>query len=164
TPIKRLITTMDSRSANEERRRMEHESVVRQRRLAPETEDDLLAMQEEFLKANDRPAAAVVRVKPPTLISSSISSTKSTVKDEEGDDMPPLEKDVVSLNSDDLSLNPPTVSPSSSKLRAGSRFLQDRANKGPRTHFQTPAGERFEINFDDTDENHSTSSRPVRDD
>ncbi|KAF9355788.1 RNA polymerase II associated protein 1 [Mortierella sp. AD094] len=149
---------MNPGSANDERRRIEHESVIRQRRQAPETEDDLLAMQEEFLKANDRPAAAAVRVRPPT-VAGSASSTKTTVQDEDDDDMPPpLEKDVVSLNSDELPLSPPTVSASSSKLRAGSRFLQDRANKGPRTHFQTPTGERFEINLDDDIDGNNPSS------
>ncbi|KAF8980848.1 RNA polymerase II associated protein 1 [Entomortierella lignicola] len=137
-------------NSGEEQRRIEHESVIRQRRQAPETEDDLLAMQEEFLKANDRPAAAAIRVKP-TAVASTFGSKKSTVQDDDDDDdmPPPLEKDVVSLNSDELPTSPPSVSSSSSKLRAGSRFLQDRANKGPRTHFQTPTGERFEINLDD---------------
>ncbi|KAI1313900.1 RNA polymerase II associated protein 1 [Mortierella claussenii] len=138
---------------DDSRRRMEHESVMRQRKLAPETEDDLLALQEEFLKANDRPAAAVVRVKRPTVVSSSSSGT-STAKNttvQDGDDIPPpLEKDVVSLDSDDLPLHPPTVHASTSALRAGSRFLQDRANKGPRTHFATPPqGQRFNIDLDD---------------
>ncbi|KAG0001925.1 hypothetical protein BGZ80_002136 [Entomortierella chlamydospora] len=149
---------MNPGSTNDEKRRMEHESVIRQRRQAPETEDDLLAMQEEFLKANDRPAAVAVRVKPPT-VAGRTSLTKTTVQDEDDDDMPPpLEKDVVSLNSDELPLSPPTVSASSSKLRAGSRFLQDRANKGPRTHFQVPTRERFEINLDDDIDGNGPSS------
>ncbi|KAF8939334.1 RNA polymerase II associated protein 1 [Dissophora ornata] len=139
---------MNSNPVDEERRRIEHERVIRQRRQAPETEDDLLAMQEEFFKANDRPAASVVRVRPPAVIDSAVKRT--TVQDDDDDDdmPPPLEKDVVSLDSDDLPLHPPSIQPSSSSLRGGSRFLQDRANKGPRTHFQTPIGERFQIDLD----------------
>ncbi|KAF9954433.1 RNA polymerase II associated protein 1 [Mortierella alpina] len=134
---------------DEDRRRREHERVVRQRRQAAETEDDLLAMQEEFYKGADRPAASVVRVQRPTLINSSIRTT--TFQDEDDDDMPPpLEKDVVTLDDDDLPVHPPNIEAAHAKLRGGSRFLQDRSNKGPRTHFQT-MGERFEINLDDHD-------------
>ncbi|KAI8349573.1 hypothetical protein B0O80DRAFT_144809 [Mortierella sp. GBAus27b] len=144
---------MDSDPAEEQRRRVEHESIIRQRRLVPKTEDDLLAMQEEFFKANDRPAAAVVRVQPPTVTKS--TATKPTVVEDgndydDDDDMPPpLERDVVKLDQDELPTRPPTVLPSNSTLRDGSRFLQDRASKGPRTHFPTPVGERFNIDFDD---------------
>ncbi|KAG0312785.1 hypothetical protein BGZ99_009268 [Dissophora globulifera] len=160
---------MDSSPAHEDRRRIEHERVIRQRRLAPETEDDLLAMQEDFFKANDRPAAAVIRVAPPAVGSHHATTSASagsvdpslskrsatTVEDDDNDDddmPPPLEKDVVSLNSAELPLLPPVIQAPSSALRSGSRFLQDRVNKGPRTHFQTPVGERFQINLDDNDD------------
>ncbi|KAG0208515.1 RNA polymerase II associated protein 1 [Mortierella sp. GBA30] len=134
----------------DDRRRVEHDRVLRQRRQTAETEDDLLAMQEEFYKGTDRPAASVVRVKRPTVINSSVRTT--TFQDEDEDDVPPpLEKDVVTLDDDELPLHPPDIGAASSKLRSGSRFLQDRSNKGPRTHFQT-VGERFEINLDDHDE------------
>ncbi|CAO3572459.1 unnamed protein product [Mortierella alpina] len=135
---------------DDDRRRREHERVVRQRRQAAETEDDLLAMQEEFYKGADRPAASVVRVQRPTLINSSIRTTTfQDSNDEDDDDIPPpLEKDVVTLDGDDLPVHPPNIEAAHAKLRGGSRFLQDRSNKGPRTHFQT-VGERFEINLDD---------------
>jgi len=146
----------DNNPMEEERRRVEHERVIRQRRQVPETEEDLLAMQEEFFKAQDRPAASVVRVQrlPPVVQSGpSINKSKSTtVQDDDDDDMPPpLEKDVVALDGDDLPARPPTITPSGGVLRGGSRFLQNRADKGPRTHFQT-VGERFEINLDDEEE------------
>ncbi|KAG0261054.1 RNA polymerase II associated protein 1 [Mortierella polycephala] len=154
---------MDTNPVEEERRRMEHDRVIRQRRQVPETEDELLAMQEEFYKGGDRPAASVVRVKKPTVISGSSASKaiNPTVEDEDDDDMPPpLEKDMVTLGGDDddnsLPLHPPSIEPSSSELRGGSRFLQDRVNKGPRTHFQT-VGQRFEINLDDDDNNNGTA-------
>ncbi|KAF9966772.1 hypothetical protein BGZ70_001316 [Mortierella alpina] len=138
---------------DDDRRRREHERVVRQRRQAAETEDDLLAMQEDFYKGADRPAASVVRVQRPTLINSSIRTTTFQDSDDEDDDdiPPPLEKDVVTLDGDDLPVHPPNIEAAHAKLRGGSRFLQDRSNKGPRTHFQT-VGERFEINLDDHDE------------
>ncbi|KAF9438411.1 RNA polymerase II associated protein 1 [Entomortierella beljakovae] len=158
---------MNSDSTNEERRHIEHESVMRQRRQGLETEEELFAMQEEFLKSQDRPAATVVRIKPP-IIAGSINSTKTTLQDEYDDDMPPpLEKDVVSLNDDESLISPPSVNTSSTKLRGGSRFLQDRANKGPRTHFQSQVGERFEINFDDdesTGNSRSSKSTHLQDD
>ncbi|KAG0047220.1 hypothetical protein BGZ83_007691 [Gryganskiella cystojenkinii] len=157
----------DNNPIEEERRRVEHARVIRQRRQVPETEEDLLAMQEDFFRAQDRPAASAVRVqrKPPPVISSS-SSKPTTVKDEDDDDddmPPPLEKDVVSLGGDELPANPPTITPSTGKLRAGSRFLQNRADKGPRTHFQT-VGERFEINLDDDDEDQQTTTEHMMDD
>ncbi|KAF9422522.1 RNA polymerase II associated protein 1, partial [Podila epigama] len=94
----------------------------------------------------------------PSVEPTSKASLKTTIKDaeedeeDEGDIPPPLEKDVVSLDTSELPLHPPTVqaTPSASKLRAGSRFLQNRAAKGPRTHF--PGGERFEIDFDSNDQ------------
>ncbi|KAF9979469.1 hypothetical protein BGZ75_009661 [Mortierella antarctica] len=137
---------------DDDRRRREHERVVRQRQQAAETEDDLLAMQEDFYKGADRPAASVVRVQRPTLINSSIRTTTFQDDDDDDDDdiPPPLEKDVVTLDGDDLPVHPPNIEAAHAKLRGGSRFLQDRSNKGPRTHFQT-VGERFEINFDDHD-------------
>lgn len=149
-------------SGEEQRRLVEHERVTRQRRHVPETEDDLLAMQQEFAQGTDRPAASVFRVRRPPTLSSNTASSESatrprptTVADENDDDddddddiPPPLEKDVVSLDSDELPTHPPTIQPSTSRLKAGSRFLQDRANKAPRTHFQTK-GERFEIDLDD---------------
>ncbi|KAF9911553.1 RNA polymerase II associated protein 1 [Linnemannia zychae] len=163
-------------SGEEHRRLVEHERVTRQRRHVPETEDDLLAMQEEFARGADRPAASVFRVRrPPTLVSAtptspSTSTSTSTPEpiitattksrpttvadqDDEGDDdiPPPLEKDVVSLDNDELPMHPPTVQPSTTRLK-GSRFLQQTANKGPRSHFPT-AGERFEIDLDDEDNN-----------
>ncbi|KAF9363915.1 RNA polymerase II associated protein 1 [Mortierella sp. NVP85] len=139
---------MSSSPNEEEWRRVEHESILRQRRQAPETEEELLAMQEEFFKANDRPAAAVVRVKRPTTVSSSVEK-RTTVEEDDDDDMPPpLEKDVVKLDHDELPTQPPTVLPSNSTLRDGSRLLQSSASKGPRTHFPTPVGERFNIDFD----------------
>ncbi|GJJ71432.1 RNA polymerase II-associated protein 1 [Entomortierella parvispora] len=151
----------DNNPMEEERRRVEHARVIRQRRQVPETEEDLLAMQEEFFKAQDRPAASVVRVQRlPPVVQSSPSTTQSkatTVQDDDDDDMPPpLEKDVVALDGDDLPVRPPTITPSG-VLRGGSRFLQNRADKGPRTHFQT-VGERFEINLDD-DEGEPSSDR-----
>lgn len=141
---------MSSDPTEEQRRRVEHESIVRQRRLAPETEEELLAMQDEFFRANDRPAAAVVRVKHPMVVGASAARSTTVQDDYDDDDMPPpLEKDVVKLDQDELPTQPPQVVPSTSKLRDGSRFLQDRASKGPRTHFPTPVGERFKIDFDD---------------
>ncbi|KAG0380444.1 RNA polymerase II associated protein 1 [Mortierella sp. AD032] len=154
----------------EQQRLVEHERVNRQRRHVPETEDDLLAMQEEFARGTDRPAASVFRVRrPPTLVSSTPTSTSTSEltnttttttttrprpttvvdqDDEDDDDIPPpLEKDVVSLDDDELPMHPPTVQPSTTRLK-GSRFLQQAANKGPRSHFPTP-GERFEIDLDD---------------
>ncbi|KAF9274002.1 hypothetical protein BGZ68_001005, partial [Mortierella alpina] len=149
----RPMSDLSAAPMDEDRRRREHERVVRQRRQAAETEDDLLAMQEDFYKGADRPAASVVRVQRPTLINSSIRTTTFQDEDEEGDDdmPPPLEKDVVTLDGDDLPVHPPNIEAAHAKLRGGSRFLQDRSNKGPRTHFQT-VGERFEINLDDPDE------------
>ncbi|KAF9557356.1 RNA polymerase II associated protein 1 [Mortierella alpina] len=137
---------------DDDHRRREHERVARQRRQAAETEEDLLAMQEDFYKGADRPAASVVRVQRPTLINSSIRTTTFQDADDEddGDIPPPLEKDVVTLDGDDLPVHPPNIEAARAKLRGGSRFLQDRSNKGPRTHFQT-VGERFEINLDDHD-------------
>ncbi|KAG0370121.1 hypothetical protein BC939DRAFT_496940 [Gamsiella multidivaricata] len=150
---------MSSSPVDEEKRRREHASVIRQRRQPVETEEELLAMQDEFYKANDRPAAAVVRVKKPVVSGSSTGNSGDTtrhvtVEDNDDDDMPPpLEKDMVSLDGDQLPLQPPSIQASSFKLRGGSRFLQDRASKGPRTHFQTPPkGERFQIDFDDEDD------------
>ncbi|KAF9106034.1 hypothetical protein BGX29_010705 [Mortierella sp. GBA35] len=172
-------------NSGEQQRLVEHERVTRQRRHVPETEEDLLAMQEEFARGADRPAASVFRVRrPPTLAtttttSSTTSSTTSTStstsepitrprpttvaegddnNDDDDDDIPPpLEKDVVSLDNDELPINPPNIEPSSARLKAGSRFLQDRATKGPRTHFQT-VGERFEINLDDDNNNTEDTS------
>ncbi|KAG0026497.1 RNA polymerase II associated protein 1, partial [Podila clonocystis] len=146
---------------------LEHSRLLRQRRQAPETEEDLLALQDEFYKGTDRTAATAVRVtRPPEIgtapqVSSSSTqpststSTKTTVEDDDdGDIPPPLEKDIVSLGDTELPARPPTIqhAPPSSKLRAGSRFLQDRANKGPRTHF--PGGERFEIDLDEDEHEH----------
>ncbi|KAG0341311.1 hypothetical protein BG000_009551 [Podila horticola] len=146
---------------------LEHSRLLRQRRQAPETEDDLLALQDEFYKGTDRTAATAVRVtRPPTIGAtpqvtssstqpSTSTSTKTTVEDDDdGDVPPPLEKDVVSLGDTELPARPPTIehAPPSTKLRPGSRFLQDRANKGPRTHF--PGGERFEIDLDDDEHEH----------
>ncbi|KAF9121876.1 RNA polymerase II associated protein 1 [Mortierella sp. 14UC] len=174
-------------AAEEHRRLVEHERVTHQRRHVPETEDDLLAMQEEFARGADRPAASVFRVRrPPTLVSSTPTST-STAKpttstttttttttatrprpttvtdqdDEDDDDIPPpLEKDVVSLDNDELPMHPPTVQPSTTRLK-GSRFLQQTANKGPRSHFPTP-GERFEIDLDDDDNNNGNNGASGR--
>ncbi|KAG0096058.1 RNA polymerase II associated protein 1 [Podila epicladia] len=151
---------------------LEHSRLLRQRRQAPETEDDLLALQDEFYKGTDRTAATAVRVTRPPAIgttpqvtsssaqpstsTSTSASTKTRVEDDddEGDIPPPLEKDVVSLGDTELPARPPTIqhAPPSSKLRPGSRFLQDRANKGPRTHF--PGGERFEIDLDEDEHEH----------
>ncbi|ORZ26489.1 RPAP1-like protein [Lobosporangium transversale] len=154
---------MDINPSNNRLSRMqqEHESVIRQRHQAPETEEDLLAMQEEFLKTNDRPAAAVIRVKPPAVTSDATAGRASIQDDADAEDIPPpLERDIVSLDSDQLPLHPPQVQASASKPRVGSKFLQDRANKGPRTHFATPVGERFEINLnDDNDTTGSTEER-----
>ncbi|KAF9148805.1 hypothetical protein BG015_009451 [Linnemannia schmuckeri] len=153
-------------SGEEQRRLVEHERVTRQRRHVPETEDDLLAMQEEFAKGTDRPAASVFRVRRPPTLSSNTSSTEPTTRprpttvaddddDDDDDDIPPpLEKDVVSLDSDELPIQPPNIETSSARLKPGSRFLQDRANKAPRTHFQTK-GERFEINLDDDNDDNN---------
>ncbi|KAF9284523.1 RNA polymerase II associated protein 1 [Mortierella antarctica] len=149
---------------------LEHSRLLRQRRQTPETEDDLLALQDEFYKGTDRTAATAVRVTRPPAIgtasqvtssstqpsTSTSTSTKTTEDDDddEGDIPPPLEKDVVSLGDTELPARPPTIqhAPPSSKLRPGSRFLQDRANKGPRTHF--PGGERFEIDLDEDEHEH----------
>lgn len=153
----------------EQRRLVEHERVSRQRRHVPETEDDLLAMQEEFAKGTDRPAASVFRVRRPPTLSSNTSSTEptrrprpTTVADDDDDDddddiPPPLEKDVVSLDSDELPIHPPNIETSTARLKPGSRFLQDRANKAPRTHFQTK-GERFEIDLDDDNDDENKAA------
>ncbi|KAF9582641.1 RNA polymerase II associated protein 1 [Lunasporangiospora selenospora] len=151
----------------------EYEKIARQRHFVPETEDDLLQMQQEFYKSGDQPAASVTRVRRAPVIvgsSSSIVSSRAAVQgndsatpshnvvddDDDDDDIPPpLEKDVVSLG-DDLPESPPTIQPSSIGLRAGSRFLQDRANKGPRTHFRA-VGERFDINLDDDENGNDTN-------
>lgn len=163
--------TMRGRFTDDLTQGLEHSRLLRQRRQAPETEDDLLALQDEFYKGTDRTAATAVRVSRPPAIgtapqvtssstqpsTSTSTSTKTTVEDDdddEGDIPPPLEKDVVSLGDTELPARPPTIqhAPPSSKLRPGSRFLQDRANKGPRTHF--PGGERFEIDLDEDEHEH----------
>lgn len=153
---------------------LEHSRLLRQRRQAPETEDDLLALQDEFYKGTDRTAATAVRVtRPPTIgtapqVTSSSTqpstsiSTRTTVEDDDddGDIPPPLEKDVVSLGDTELPARPPTIQHAPpSKLRPGSRFLQDRANKGPRTHF--PGGERFEIDLDEDEHEQHGHEVPV---
>ncbi|KAH7053531.1 hypothetical protein BKA57DRAFT_533110 [Linnemannia elongata] len=155
-------------SGEEQRRLLEHERVSRQRKNVPETEDDLLAMQEEFAKGTDRPAASVFRVRRPPTLSSSTPSTEPTTRprpttvvdgdDDDDDDIPPpLEKDVVSLDSDELPIHPPNIQTSTARLKPGSRFLQDRANKAPRTHFQTK-GERFEIDLDDDNDDENKAA------
>ncbi|KAF9976978.1 RNA polymerase II associated protein 1 [Actinomortierella ambigua] len=117
---------LDDMGGDEAARAREHASVVRERRRFLDTEEDLLAMQEEFLQAQDRPAARAIRVQrpavsvvrsaPPPIIGNSSSSSSSSSKsnpvatgtvvqkddnddDNEDDDAvpPPLEKDVVTL-------------------------------------------------------------------
>ncbi|KAG0345876.1 RNA polymerase II associated protein 1 [Podila humilis] len=154
---------------------MEQARLLRQRRHAPETEEDLLALQDEFYKGTDHTAATAIRVtKPPPIVATSASkpsihshtSTRATSEDKDSgsddDDIPPpLEKDVVSLGNTELPVHPPNIetAPPTSKLRPGSRFLQERSSKGSRTHF--PGGERFEIDLDADAEQQHTNDIPV---
>ncbi|KAG0232288.1 RNA polymerase II associated protein 1 [Actinomortierella wolfii] len=169
--------------SDEASRAREHAAIVRERRRFLETEDDLLAMQEEFLQAQDRPAARAIRVQrsavsvvrtgaPPVIdnnkSSSSSSSSTNPAKtvatgesksldngdDDDDDDAvpPPLEKDVVTLGSDNsnqLPDRPPTIEPTAAAARRAAKtgFLPSRSIKPPRSHFPT-TGERFEIDLD----------------
>ncbi|KAF9160946.1 RNA polymerase II associated protein 1 [Actinomortierella ambigua] len=175
-PRPRPSTAVDG-GGDEASRAYEHATIVHERRRFLDTEDDLLAMQDEFLQTQDRPAAKAIRVQrpavsvvrsaaPPTVGSSDSNTTRlpssaarnSGDDDDDDDDAvpPPLEKDVVMLgspddnNSNQLPDRPPTIEPTvaSSRRTTKTGFLPSRSIKPPRSHFPT-TGERFEIDLDE---------------